>query len=75
MYFVKDGKARNTKEMEELIYQNTFTCSCGHRQFIPLHTDKIICKWCGKWVFRDKETEFKFRMKEKMNKEKNNDKV
>jgi len=31
---------------------------------------KQLCDWCGRYVFKDKETEFNYRMKELLNKQK-----
>ena len=34
---------------------------------IPKWVEKQLCDWCGNYVFKSKEDEFKFRLKEKMN--------
>lgn len=41
-------------------------CSCGHKVVMPYWVDKQICTWCKKYVFRNKQDEFNYRMKEKM---------
>ena len=41
-------------------------CSCGHSVVINPSRDKIVCNYCGKFVFRSKEDEFKYRIKEKL---------
>ena len=46
-------------------------CKCGHRIVIPPKLDCCICDWCGSYVFRDKKTEFKHRLKKAVHKEKN----
>jgi len=46
--------------------QHTYTCSCGHRVVILPKAEKIICSWCNRYVFKSKEEEFKYRIKEKM---------
>ena len=38
-------------------------CKCGHRVVIPVWVDKQICHWCGMYVYRDKQLEFKETMK------------
>lgn len=54
---------RMTKEYDKVKYK----CSkCGHKVVIPVWCDKNICDWCGKYVFKDKKEEFKYRMKERM---------
>ena len=42
-------------------------CSCGHT-LIMVHESRKICDWCGKWVFKDKSEEFKYRLNLTMNK-------
>lgn len=39
---------------------------CGHSSTMPVYVDKKICSWCGNYVFRTPEIEFKFRLKEKI---------
>lgn len=48
---------------------------CGHSTTMPVFLDKKICSWCGKYVFRTSEIEFKFRLDEQIKKRKrvNND--
>ena len=38
---------------------------CGHPQLLGKQ-DKIICKECGYYIFRDEETEFEYRTKEQI---------
>ena len=42
------------------------TCKCGH--VVVVTEDKKLCTHCGNYVFRNKEEEFKYRMKEKLTK-------
>ena len=39
-------------------------CECGHSVLIPPGRDKIICSWCGKYVFKTTRSEFEYRLKE-----------
>lgn len=41
-------------------------CKCGHRINFPPNMDKIVCSWCGNYVFRDKKTEFEYRINQEM---------
>ncbi len=63
----------NYKEIEKLrsimSYHRTL-CKCGHSVLIPPELDKIICTWCGNYIFKDKKEEFKYRLKEEMLKNK-----
>lgn len=40
-------------------------CKCGHRVIVPMWVDKKICSWCGHYVYRNKQLEFKEKLKEK----------
>ena len=56
---IKEFK-RMTDEYEKVKY----ICKCGHRVVIPKWVDKQLCDWCGRYVFKDKKTEFKYRIME-----------
>lgn len=47
----------------------TVKCKCGHSVLIPARNDKKICTWCGEYVFRNKQDEFKYRLGEMRNNE------
>lgn len=42
-------------------------CTCGQYgvMFYNTRRDRLICKNCGKYIYKDKKTEFKYKMKEK----------
>lgn len=68
----------NNKELTKIlndITKSRVKCSCGKSILLPPKTDRTICSWCGNYVFKDKDTENKYRMKEYLFKEKrkNND--
>ena len=44
--------------------KNKITCPCGCRVIIPEKVDRIICRWCNKWVYKDEKTEFKYKLLE-----------
>ena len=57
----------NFNEMTKLFNDASsrkITCSCGHSVIMPIRKDKIICRWCGKYVFKNKRVEFIYRVKE-----------
>ena len=56
---IKEFK-RMTDEYEQVKY----ICKCGHRVVIPKWVDKQLCDWCGRYVFKDKRSEFKYRISE-----------
>lgn len=39
--------------------------NCGHSMLLGLQ-DKVICDWCKHYVFKDKQAEFKYRLKEQL---------
>ena len=43
---------------------------CGHScHFFKM--DKIVCDWCGKYVFKTKQAEFEYKLKSRRNALKN----
>ena len=38
-------------------------CKCSHTVVIPPFKDKVLCSYCGRYVFRNKKDEFMFRLK------------
>lgn len=51
------------ERMQDEYNKVKYKCRCGHKVIIPKWVDKQICGWCGKYVFKSKEDEFKYRMK------------
>ncbi|MEE0137739.1 hypothetical protein [Fusobacterium ulcerans] len=59
----------NKKEMDRMFKtytDNSYKCSCGHTIAIAKSCEKIVCSYCGRYVFREKKDEFKYRLKEVM---------
>lgn len=40
---------------------------CGH-VVVLIKQNKTLCTYCGKYIFKNKKEEFKYRMKEKLKK-------
>ena len=55
---------RMTDEYDKVKY----LCKCGHRVIIPEKYEKRLCNWCQNYVFKTKEDEFKYRLRERMRK-------
>ena len=49
-------------------------CKCGHTVTILNKKGYIICSWCKNYVFINPKVEFDYRMKEKILKERRNNK-
>lgn len=43
-------------------------CVCGHRTSIRPKCKYILCSWCHRIIFQNKREEFKYRLKESINK-------
>ena len=39
---------------------------CGRRKVIPVYVDRILCDWCGLWIYREPNIEFKYKLEEQM---------
>lgn len=44
-------------------------CKCGHTNFIVNKSGRCLCSYCNEWVFKDKKTEFEYRLLEKCKRE------
>lgn len=47
-------------------------CKCVHRVLIPYNKTKMLCRYCGRYVFKSKKDEFIYRVLENENKNKTN---
>lgn len=58
------GRLYTKEELKAKNYSNyMFKCKCSHTQLIPYNIDKVICSYCGKWIYKSKEDEFKDKIK------------
>lgn len=64
---MKGNRLEDPIKYSRELLQKRIKCNCGHSIYIPPHMDKVICNWCGNYVFKDKKTEFSFRLKEATN--------
>lgn len=64
----KMNKEELQKYTDEL-NKHKYLCSCGRKVYIDRKKEKAVCDWCGKYVFKNKIDEFKYRMKEKLKNE------
>lgn len=54
----------DTKRLNQMWKENV-RCKCSHT-FVLGRKDRALCSHCGNWVYRNKETEFKYKLQEKM---------
>lgn len=69
------GNYKKSKEdlINEAKYKMKKVCPhCGRKMHFYAFEKKgkQLCDWCGKYVFKDNQTEFKYRVKEIMRREK-----
>lgn len=69
------AKTKHEKEEDKLAEgkrKRTIFCpNCGNRiHFYAFERqDRQFCDWCGRYVFKDKKSEYDYRMKELLNKQ------
>lgn len=44
---------------------NVYCKNCGHAITMP-NADRTICTWCGLWVYRTPQIEFKYKLMKKI---------
>lgn len=52
---------KEVEKLHDFFQENKIVCKCGHRVYIG-RKDKIVCSWCGNYVYKDKKLEFKERL-------------
>lgn len=55
----------DTKKLES-VCQNTIKCKCGCSNVFSFQTERQICRWCGNYVYRTPELEFKYKVKSEL---------
>ena len=60
------NKFKNDKiqKITNAIIDNSVKCPCSHRVAIPPQVDRVICSWCGHWVYKSKEIEEEYKKKD-----------
>ena len=67
---MKHTFAEDDRMFEECSKHKVRCKHCGHNSTIPVYVDKRVCSWCGNYVFRTPEIEFKFRLDQEIKKRK-----
>ena len=44
-------------------------CKCGH-SLVMSNAERTICNWCGSWVYRTPQIEFKYKLMKKIKEDK-----
>ena len=65
----QDKPLYNSPTQYTMKNRNNFVyCRCGHTLEFWHGETKILCNWCGTFVFKNKKEEFKSKMKERLKK-------
>ena len=69
---------KEIRRKEQLATDNSVKCSCGHTVLITNKYKRVICNWCGRYVYlseedrkKYEEQEFVYRMKGMLKREQN----
>lgn len=65
--YVLEGQ-RQYHNREGLIskYDLRHKCNCGFSVIFNIKDDYRVCKYCGKILYKDKKTEFKYKLSKKL---------
>ena len=56
---------KDVKKLSKEMTETTVKCKCGHSIVMP-KADRTICSWCGSWVYRTPQIEFKYKLMKKI---------
>ena len=68
------SKEEDIKYFEEKAKYKRYCKNCGHSLYIVNKSGRAECTYCHNFVFADDKTEFMYRMKENLLREKRNNK-
>lgn len=66
----KDTRGRQYKSFQEIVRDShkiqdyMIKCKCSHTMLFTGNKDRLCCSHCGNWVYKDKKTEIKYKIKE-----------
>lgn len=66
----KDTRGRQYKSFQEIVRDShkiqdyMIKCKCSHTMLFTGNKDRLCCSHCGNYVYKDKKTEIKYKMKE-----------
>lgn len=65
-YSVSGRKKTKEEILESHLTNYKVKCKCGHT-IIIIKRDKVLCNFCGHYVYRNKKEEFKDKMRSLIN--------
>lgn len=60
------GWYKEVEQVAKVLTELKTQCTCGHRVLVMY--DKAICNNCGRYVFKNKQDEFKYKLNLTLNK-------
>lgn len=54
---------KELKREHDKFQDYSIKCSCGHSIIFISEKDRIICSVCGKYIYRNKKVEMKYKLK------------
>lgn len=61
-------RKENPVKYADYVVNCVVKCKCSHSIIFHNGNDRELCSWCGKYVYKDSNTEFKYKLKENINK-------
>ena len=62
----EDKRYKTYKEIEKedhVFAEYKVKCKCSHVVIMPYRHKRVLCDFCGSWIYRDKKDEFKDRLR------------
>ena len=56
---------KSIEKRRSFLNDNSVKCKCSHTMAIPFFKDRVLCNWCGNWVYRTSELEKKYKEEQK----------
>jgi len=61
------GKIENPEKYSNKMHNFKYECKkCGRKAIMPKNVDKVICRWCRNFVFKNSKDEFEYRIKSEL---------
>lgn len=59
-------KTSEIKKLDKVLSDRKVKCDCGHTMIFTNGVDRLFCDWCGHYCYKDKKTEFKYKVSSKL---------
>lgn len=65
---------KEIKDKEDIQSKYKIRCKCGHIMVL-VGKDRKMCRWCGHWVYKSPQIEFRYKLTDKLKKEANEKRI